>query len=30
MHGNAPAQAFYEARGYTVAEHVLYRRLGDR
>jgi hypothetical protein len=30
MHGNAPAPASYEARGYPVAEHVLYRRLGDR
>jgi GNAT superfamily N-acetyltransferase len=30
MTGNARAQAFYEASGYSVAEHVLYRRLGER
>ncbi len=29
MSGNARAGAFYEAHGYQVAEHVLYRRLGD-
>jgi ribosomal protein S18 acetylase RimI-like enzyme len=28
MSGNARAQRFYEANGYAVAEHVLYRRLG--
>jgi ribosomal protein S18 acetylase RimI-like enzyme len=27
MSGNARAQRFYEAHGYRVAEHVLYRRL---
>jgi ribosomal protein S18 acetylase RimI-like enzyme len=27
MNGNALAQGFYEANGYSVAEHVLYRRL---
>ena len=27
MAGNARAQEFYEAKGYTVAEHVLYRNL---
>jgi ribosomal protein S18 acetylase RimI-like enzyme len=27
MSGNALAQGFYEAHGYSVAEHVLYRRL---
>ena len=27
MSGNARAQAFYEAHGYSVGEHVLYRRL---
>jgi ribosomal protein S18 acetylase RimI-like enzyme len=27
MSGNARAQAFYEANGYSVAEHLLYRRL---
>jgi GNAT superfamily N-acetyltransferase len=30
MAGNARAQSFYEANGYSIAEHVLYRRLGDR
>ena len=30
MRGNLRAQEFYEAHGYAVAEHVLYRRLGDR
>lgn len=30
MRGNRRAQAFYEAGGYAVAEHVLYRRLGER
>ena len=30
MSGNARAQDFYEANGYTVAEHMLYRRLYDR
>jgi ribosomal protein S18 acetylase RimI-like enzyme len=29
MTGNQRAQAFYEDQGYAVAEHVLYRRLGD-
>jgi ribosomal protein S18 acetylase RimI-like enzyme len=29
MSGNARAQRFYEAHGYAVAEHVLYRRLED-
>ena len=29
MNGNARAREFYEANGYSVAEHVLYRRLGD-
>jgi GNAT superfamily N-acetyltransferase len=28
MTGNSRAQAFYEAIGYSCAEHVLYRRLG--
>jgi ribosomal protein S18 acetylase RimI-like enzyme len=27
MSGNARAQQFYTARGYVIAEHVLYRRL---
>jgi GNAT superfamily N-acetyltransferase len=30
MHGNARAQNFYVAHGYSVGEHVLYRRLADR
>jgi GNAT superfamily N-acetyltransferase len=30
MSGNARARDFYAAGGYSVAEHVLYRRLGDR
>jgi GNAT superfamily N-acetyltransferase len=30
MAGNARAQAFYGASGYSTAEHVLYRRLGAR
>lgn len=30
MSGNSRAQEFYEAQGYLVGEHVLYRRLGDR
>jgi ribosomal protein S18 acetylase RimI-like enzyme len=31
MGGNTLAQGFYEANGYCVAEHVLYRRLvGDQ
>ena len=29
MSGHARAQAFYEAHGYSVAEHVLYRPLRD-
>ncbi len=29
MSGNLRAQAFYEAHGYSVAEHLLYRRLTD-
>ncbi len=29
MAGNVRAYAFYEAHGYTVAEHILYRRLDD-
>lgn len=29
MHGNARAHEFYEANGYSVAEHVLYRRLRE-
>jgi len=29
MSGNARALRFYEANGYGVAEHVLYRRLGE-
>jgi GNAT superfamily N-acetyltransferase len=29
MSGNAVAHSFYEASGYMVAEHVLYRRLCD-
>lgn len=29
MNGNTLAQSFYEANGYSVAEHVLYRRLDD-
>ena len=28
MAGNARAQAFYEANGYSIAEHVLHRRIG--
>jgi ribosomal protein S18 acetylase RimI-like enzyme len=27
MNGNTLAQSFYEANGYSVAEHILYRRL---
>jgi ribosomal protein S18 acetylase RimI-like enzyme len=30
MSGNVRAQRFYEANGYGVAEHVLYRRLGEQ
>jgi GNAT superfamily N-acetyltransferase len=30
MSGNARAQDFYEACGYSAGEHVLYRRLSDR
>ncbi len=30
MSGNTRAQKFYETNGYSVAEHVLYRRLRDR
>lgn len=30
MNGNGRALKFYENNGYSVAEHVLYRRLGDR
>lgn len=30
MSGNSAARGFYEAHGYSVAECVLYRRLGDR
>jgi ribosomal protein S18 acetylase RimI-like enzyme len=29
MAGNARAQRFYGSHGYSVAEHLLYRRLGD-
>jgi ribosomal protein S18 acetylase RimI-like enzyme len=29
MRGNARAQEFYEASGYSVVEQVLYRRLSD-
>jgi GNAT superfamily N-acetyltransferase len=29
MSGNTRAQKFYEANGYAVAEHVLYRNLDD-
>ncbi|MBV8940339.1 MAG: GNAT family N-acetyltransferase [Solirubrobacterales bacterium] len=29
MAGNGRAGAFYETHGYSVAEHVLYRRLSD-
>jgi ribosomal protein S18 acetylase RimI-like enzyme len=29
MSGNARAQALYESHGYSVAELVLYRRIGD-
>jgi ribosomal protein S18 acetylase RimI-like enzyme len=30
MSGNTRARDFYEARGYSVAEQVLYRHLGDQ
>jgi ribosomal protein S18 acetylase RimI-like enzyme len=30
MSGNARAQLFYEANGYSVGEHLLYQRLGDQ
>ena len=30
MSGNARARNFYEASGYSVAEYVLYRNLGDQ
>jgi hypothetical protein len=30
MSGNARAQLFYEAIGYSVGEHLLYQRLGDQ
>jgi ribosomal protein S18 acetylase RimI-like enzyme len=30
MSGNARARDFYEAHGYSVAEQVLYRHLGDQ
>jgi ribosomal protein S18 acetylase RimI-like enzyme len=30
MSGNARAQDFYEAHGYSIAEQVLYRHLGDQ
>jgi ribosomal protein S18 acetylase RimI-like enzyme len=30
MSGNERARAFYEAHGYVVGEHLLYRRLGER
>lgn len=30
MSGNRRAQEFYEANGYSLAEHILYRRLADR
>jgi ribosomal protein S18 acetylase RimI-like enzyme len=30
MNGNVRALEFYETNGYSVAEHVLYHRLGDR
>lgn len=30
MAGNTRAQTFYDANGYSVAEHILYRKLGHR